>query len=26
VFGSLWIMGHFNHMTMPMDHVMRIQE
>jgi cytochrome o ubiquinol oxidase subunit IV len=26
VFGSLWIMGHFNHMTMPMDHVMRMQE
>jgi cytochrome o ubiquinol oxidase operon protein cyoD len=26
VFGSLWIMGHFNHMTMPMDHVMRLQE
>jgi cytochrome o ubiquinol oxidase operon protein cyoD len=26
VFGSLWIMGHFNHMTMPMDRVMRMQE
>ena len=26
VFGSLWIMGHFNHMGMPMDHVMRLQE
>jgi cytochrome o ubiquinol oxidase operon protein cyoD len=26
VFGSLWIMGHFNHMGMPMDPVMRIQE
>jgi cytochrome o ubiquinol oxidase operon protein cyoD len=26
VFGSLWIMGHFNHMTMPMDQVMRMQE
>jgi cytochrome o ubiquinol oxidase operon protein cyoD len=26
VFGSLWIMGHFNHMSMPMDHVMRMQE
>ena len=26
VFGSLWIMGHFNHMTMPMDHLMRMQE
>jgi cytochrome o ubiquinol oxidase operon protein cyoD len=26
VFGSLWIMGHFNHMTMPMEHVMHLQE
>ena len=26
VFGSLWIMGHFNHMPMPMDQVMRMQE
>lgn len=26
VFGSLWIMGHFNHMTMPMDQLMRMQE
>jgi cytochrome o ubiquinol oxidase subunit IV len=26
VFGSLWIMGHFNHMTMPMDQMMRMQE
>ena len=25
VFGSLWIMGHFNHMSMPMDRVMRMQ-
>lgn len=26
VFGSLWIMGHFNHMTMPVDQMMRMQE
>jgi cytochrome o ubiquinol oxidase subunit IV len=26
VFGSIWIMGHFNHMTMPMDHVLHMQE
>ena len=26
VFGSIWIMGHFNHMTMPMDQVIRMEE
>jgi cytochrome o ubiquinol oxidase operon protein cyoD len=25
VFGSLWIMAHLNHMTVPMDQLMRMQ-